>query len=201
MFLYCVARNKAEVKSPWRRFRNHASSLFAFRAVLGLITFGAAIVPFVVGGIVAGVSTAALGLNPLTILGLVVAGVYFVAVLIVSAIIAKFTKDFVVPIMYLHAIRTTEAWQVFLDLLSVNKARFVLYVLVQIAIAVAIGTMLFMAACCTCCLAACLFILPYIGTVVLLPVHIFKRSYSLYYLAQYGPQLDVFAPGPGETRL
>ena len=199
MFLHCVAQNKAEVRNPWHRFRGHASSLFAFRAVVALITLGAAVVPFVVGGIVVGVSTATLGLNPLTILGLVAAVMYFVAVLIVSAVIAKFTKDFVVPIMYLHAIHTTEAWRVFLDLLSVNKARFVLYILVQIVIAVAIGTALFMAACCTCCCAACLFILPYIGTVVLLPVHVFSRSYSLYYLAQYGPQLDVFAPSPGET--
>jgi hypothetical protein len=28
--------------------------------------------------------------------------------------------------------------------------------------------------------------------VLLLPVLIFQRSYALYYLAQYGPQYDVF---------
>ena len=53
-----------------------------------------------------------------------------------------------------------------------------------------------MAACCTCCCAACLFALPYVGTVILLPVHVFIRSYSLYYLAQYGRELDVFEPSP-----
>jgi hypothetical protein len=194
MFLYCVAQNKAEVTDPWHRFQGHASSLFAFRAVVGLITLGAAIAPFVMGGIVVSVSTATLGFTPLTIVGLVGAGMYFIAVMIVSAVIGKFTKDFVVPIMYLHAIRATAAWRVLLDMLSVNKAKFVLYILVQIAIAAAITSMIFMAACCTCCLAACLFILPYIGTVVLLPVHVFTRSYSLYYLAQYGPEFNVFAP-------
>ncbi len=43
--------------------------------------------------------------------------------------------------------------------------------------------------------------LPFVGTVLLLPVLIFKRAYSLYYLAQYGPQYDVFpqpaAPSAG----
>jgi hypothetical protein len=201
MFLHCVAQNKAEVKNPWHRFRGHANSLFAFQAVVGLITFGAAIVPFIVGGIIASVSTAAMGFNPLTVLGLVTAGVYFVAVLIVAGIVGKFTKDLVVPIMYLHAVRATAAWRVLLDLLSVNKARFFLYLLIQIGIGIVIGTMVLIAACCTCCCAACLFALPYIGTVILLPVHVFTRSYSLYYLAQYGPELNTFAPAPGEPSI
>jgi hypothetical protein len=34
--------------------------------------------------------------------------------------------------------------------------------------------------------------LHYIGTVVLLPVLVFERSYSICYLAQYGPAYDVF---------
>lgn len=194
MFLYCVAQNRAEVTDPWQRFRDQANSLFAFRAILGIITIVASILSFVLGGIVVSVSTATLGFNPWTIIGLVAAIMFFFAVLIVSAVISKFTKDFVVPIMYLHTNSAVSAWQILLDLLSVNKARFFLYVLMQIAIAIAIGTMMLVAACCTCCCAACLFALPYVGTVVLLPVHVFNRSYSLYYLAQYGPQFNVFPP-------
>jgi len=44
----------------------------------------------------------------------------------------------------------------------------------------------------TCCCAGCLLALPYLGTVLFLPVLTFSRSYSLYYLAQYGPEWDVF---------
>ncbi|MBP7054062.1 MAG: hypothetical protein KBE65_23885, partial [Phycisphaerae bacterium] len=177
MFLYCVVQNRAQVTDPWGRFRGHGNSLFAFRAVLGLIAFGAALVPFIVGGIVVSLSKATLGFTPLTILALLAAGVYSVAVLIVAGVIGKLTKDFVVPIMYLHAVRPTAAWRVLLDLVSVNKARFFLYLLVQAVIGMTIVTLVLMAACCTCCLAACLFALPYIRTVVLLPVHVFTRSY------------------------
>ena len=46
----------------------------------------------------------------------------------------------------------------------------------------------------TCCIAGCLLVLPYLGTVLLLPVLVFRRSYSLCYLAQYGGEYDVFAP-------
>ena len=37
--------------------------------------------------------------------------------------------------------------------------------------------------------------LPYVGTVLLLPVLMFKRCYSLYFLAQFGRDYDVFPPG------
>lgn len=199
IFLHCVARNRAEVTEPWHQFRDRANSLFTFRAVLGIITVAASLVSFVLGGIVVSVSTATLGFNPWTIIGFITAFMFFFAVLIVSAVIGKFTKDFIVPIMYLHTNSAVAAWRFLLDLLSVNKARFFLYVLTQIAIKIAIVTMLFMAACCTCCCAACLFALPYVGTVILLPVHVFTRSYSLYYLAQYGPQFNVFPPQQNVT--
>jgi hypothetical protein len=34
----------------------------------------------------------------------------------------------------------------------------------------------------------------YLGIVVLFPVLVFKRSYSLYFLAQFGREYDVFPP-------
>jgi len=198
MFLYCVAQNKAEVRNPWQRFRSAANSLFAFRAVVGLITLAAAIVPFLIGGIIVAATSATIGFNVLSVMGIVAAVMYFIAVMIVAASISKFTKDFVVPIMYLHTGSSVRAWHILLDLMSAHGARFVLYILVQIAIAVAIGAMLVVSFCMCCCLA-CLFALPYIGTVLLLPIHVFGRSYSLYYLAQYGPTFDAFAPSGGAT--
>lgn len=95
--------------------------------------------------------------------------------------------------MYLHATSCLEAWRRVLELLSANKIRLFLYLLFQFVIWLAIGALIVAAACITCCCACCLFMLPYVGTLVLLPVLVFARSYSLYYLAQYGPEWDVFA--------
>jgi len=39
------------------------------------------------------------------------------------------------------------------------------------------------------------------GTVLLLPVLVFKRAYPLYFLAQFGPEYDVFPPRPGIARI
>jgi hypothetical protein len=79
-------------------------------------------------------------------------------------------------------------------ILSANKLRFTLYLLFQIVIKIVIGVMIGIGFCiglCFCC-ASCLLLIPYIGSVILLPVSIFTRSYSLYYLQQYGPEFDVF---------
>lgn len=195
MFLHCVAQNKAEVKIPWTQFRNHANSLFVFRivlAVLGLVVF------FIIGllGVLAFIPLAHADITPLAVLVLIFFVLLFFAAVIIISVVAKFTYDFVVPFMFIHAERCTTAWRRFLTLLSANKGRFALYILFQILISFVIGAII-MTVClvglCLCC-ASLLLCIPYIGTVILLPLFIFKRAYSLIYLRQFGHDCDVFIP-------
>jgi len=194
MFLHCVAQNKAEVKIPWTKFKQHAKSLFLFRIVLALIAFAATVIPTAIFIFLIAVPMFHTG--PSRILFwlscLIFLPVFFV-LLVAFLLVCKFTYDFVVPIMFLRTISCTNAWRQFLTILSANKARFTLYVLFQIVIAIAIGAILMTAACITCCCAACIFVIPYIGTVLMLPLLIFKRAYSLFYLRQFGPGFDCFA--------
>ena len=76
---------------------------------------------------------------------------------------------------------------------SPDAGQFILYFLFSIVLAMAIGMMVVMAMIVTCCFC-CMMLLPYVGTVVLLPVLMFKRCYSLYFLAQFGREYDVFPP-------
>lgn len=202
MFLHCVAENKAEVKVPWTKFQQHANSLFLFRIVLGLIGFAAIGLPFLlILGVIAMI-IAGNGLTVIAVLAGVMIGLLILVISIIFALIAKFTMDFVVPIMFLRTTSCTAGWREFLTILSVNKVRFVLYILFQIVIAIVIGAIFligFCIGCCLCCVSL-LLLIPYIGTVILLPVLVFKRAYSLLYLGQFGPEFDVFKPGT-ETAL
>ncbi len=194
MFLHCVALNKAEVKNPWTKFGKHSNSLFLFRFVLGLIGT-AAIVPCI-GAIVLFIvmlSRRGLHIFP-AVVGLIAFALLIIALAIVLFLIKKFTTEFVVPIMFLRTISCFAAWREFLTLLSANKGRFVLYILFQIVIGLCVGLIVVGLVCVTCCCAGCIMAIPYIGTVLLLPILIFERSYSLYYLRQFGPQFDVFQP-------
>jgi hypothetical protein len=118
-------------------------------------------------------------------------GVIILSGAIIFHLISTFTKDFVVPIMFLRTSSCNTGWQEFIKILAVNKGRFILYILFQIVIGLVIGTITMIGFCVTCCFC-CLGLLPYISTVILLPLLVFKRSYSLLYLRQYGPQFDVF---------
>jgi len=197
MFLHCVAHNKAEVSIPWTKFRQHANSLFLFRIILGLIGFITIGLPILLSiGIVimmiVGNGSVAIG-----ILGGIIIGLIILVGAIIFGCISKFTMDFVVPIMFLRTTSCTAGWREFLTILSANKARFALYILFQIVIGMVIGTIKMMGFCIGCCLccAGFLLLIPYIGTVILLPLPVFTRSYSLLYLKQYGPEFDVFTPG------
>ena len=118
----------------------------------------------------------------------------FIIAALAFALVKIFTTDFVLPIMLLRSTYCVPAWQDFKLLLFSNPGRLILYLLFKIALNLAIGAILFLLAVLTCCCAACVMALPYIGTVLLLPIHVFKRAYSLHYLRQYGPAYDVFAP-------
>ncbi len=196
MFLHCVAQNKAEVTNPWSKFKNHANNLFLFRIVLCLISLVVVGLPMLGMAFLIILAASKTGLYPISIPGIVILGLVIFVISITMFLVKKFTMDFVVPIMFLQTASCVAGWREFMAILSANKLRFALYLLFQIVIAIAIGFIKFIGACIGCCFCcvSILLLVPYIGTVILLPFAIFKRSYSLYYLQQFGPAIDVFSP-------
>lgn len=194
MFLYCVALDRAEVREPWNRFAQSANSLFWFRLVLSLIGMVMTLPVIIVIILAAGSMFLHNTWNPGGIMALVGLVMGLIIIGLCFALVRKLTMDFVVPLMYLRGKLCLDAWGEFWQLLRANIGEFVLYLLFQIVIALAIGVIVLMVVLMTCCLAGCVLAIPYIGTVLFLPVLVFKRSYSLYYLAQYGPSYNVFPP-------
>ncbi|HKI68970.1 MAG TPA: hypothetical protein VKA67_05235, partial [Verrucomicrobiae bacterium] len=194
MFLHCVALNKAEVTEPWNKFAQEGNSLFVFRIVLGLI----GMIVFLPSLIIATVMIFGMLLHGSFLLGGIMMaigfGVLFLTAGILLALVKKLTTDFVVPIMFLRGKNCLDAWKEFWGLLTTNITEFLLYVLFQIVLAIVIGLMILLVVLATCCVAGCFMALPYLGTVILLPVFIFKRAYSVHYFAQYGPAYNVFPP-------
>ncbi|HEX5399528.1 MAG TPA: hypothetical protein VFY06_10820 [Verrucomicrobiae bacterium] len=194
MFLHCVAQNRAEVVEPWKRFGREANSLFWFRLVLSLI--GSLLmlpVLLIVAIIVLGMALRGEADAPRIILA-VGLFVFLLFIAIVFTLIQKFMMDFVVPILFLHGGTCLSAWKKFWELLARHAGTYTLYILFQIVLSMAIGIIVLGAVLITCCIAGCLMAIPYLGTVLLLPVLVFKQSYALYFLRQFGPDYDVFPP-------
>jgi hypothetical protein len=72
-----------------------------------------------------------------------------------------------------------------------------LYVLVKMVTTMIVGAIAMFVILMTCCLAA----LPYIGSVILLPLTVFVRSYSLCFIEQFGPDWQFFAATGPEPPL
>jgi hypothetical protein len=193
MFLHCVALNAAEVRVPWARFGPAANSLFLFRLVISLI--GLVVMFPLVGGMLLVVLRMVFreAVSPVGLLLALMLLFVIVAVGIVFWIIGRLTTDFVVPLQFLRRSRCLEAWGELGGLLRGNIGNLVLYFLFRIVLAIAIGAIVVGVVLVTCCIAGCLFAVPYLGTVILLPILVFERAYSLHYLAQFGPDYDVFA--------
>ena len=201
MFLHCVARNQAQIAAPWRDYTREGNSLFLFRLVLMLVGMAVFWPILIVCGIKIFRMYWDSDWNVHGILWCVGLGLALMLVGIVFAIVGKFTSDFVIPIMFLRRTRCLEGWREFVRLLTAEPGEFVLYLLFQIVLAIALGVLVLVTVLVTCCIAGCLLVLPYIGTVLFLPVLVFKRAYSLHYLSQYGSEYDVFAQPPAQPPI
>ncbi|HEY5909383.1 MAG TPA: hypothetical protein VJA21_02135 [Verrucomicrobiae bacterium] len=192
MFLHCVALNTAEVQKPWHKFAREANSLFLCR--LGLALAGMLLALPLIAGMIILIMRMVLR-ESATAGGVLGAIGFFLALLVVSAafwVVGRLLRDFVTPIQFLRGTNCLAAWREFRELLPGYVGHFFLYLLFRIVLAIGIGLFVLLLVLATCCLAGCLMLLPYIGTVLLLPVLVLERSYSLYFLAQFGPSYDVF---------
>jgi hypothetical protein len=199
MFLHCVARNQALIAEPWREFTREGNSLFGFRLVLLLVALITTWPVLILCGIKIYRMYFDTGWSFEGILQCASLVLILILVGTVLAIISKFTSDFVVPIMALRRRPCLDSWREFGRLLTANPGEFIVYLLFQIVLAIGLGLLVLVAVLVTCCIAGCILLLPYLGTVLLLPVLVFKRAYSLHYLAQFGTQYDVFAPPPSPS--
>jgi len=195
IFAHCVATNKAEVTNPWRRYARQGNSLFLVRLGASVIW---ALVLLIVGGVAlfVVVNLQRQDARPsfeTVVLPLLVVALPAVPVLIAIGLFLTFLRDFAVPIMMVRDCTCGEAWYELKNLMRANVGRIVLYVLFRWVLGFLVGIIMTVVAC-TCCTALCLLMIPYINAVALLPATVFMRSYSLCYLAQYGPQYDVFGP-------
>jgi hypothetical protein len=195
MFIDCLAKNKAQIIQPWQTFKRQANSLFGFRLLLMVIGFAvitAMCLPIVFFAIAAKAS------DVFAITAIVM--IIFMVLLIILAssilgLVQALAFDFVVPIMYLQKINILAAWQRFWPMLKCHFWKIMLYMLFKLLMTLCIGAIvmfIFVLGCCCCCISVILLI-PYIGTVILLPFPSFSKLYNLCFVRQFGSEFDVFS--------
>ncbi len=188
MFIDGIVKNRGLVKQPWHEYRAEGNSLFKFKICLGLIYGFVSLVVVGLCVLIAWSDISSKSFGAMGIVSIIVFGCYMFFAVLTGVTIEFLTHNFVVPAMYLRRVKVMAAWGIVRQTFGDHKFKLFLYFLFMIVlgIPIAIGTALF--TCCTCCLAA----IPYLGSVMLLPVSVFWRSYSLYFLEQFGPEWQFF---------
>ena len=204
VFLDQVVTGAARVKEPWARYATQGDSLFIWRVFFSILMFfvaGMLVLALVVStGVAAGV-----GWNEISIAAIVWCGSGLLFLVLIPALyVSLFLDSFVVPLMYRHGLSVMDAWRRLLPLLRRHAGHFLLFGVVFFVLNVVATGVIVAAGVLTCCVGLALFSLPYLGTVITLPVWIAFRGYSLEYLAQFGEEyraLPPLAPTPPTAPL
>ena len=190
MFIEGIVKNRGAIAAPWREFRTEGNRyfLFSLMAAVCLVLFTALLSAPLVYVAIRGRFYLSLHrdrLEPYVLL--IIALWVFVLLLVVFA--WALIVNFMVPVMYRRRCGAYEAFRAATSLIARHPGEIVLYCLFLIVLAVASVMMGCVVTCATCCIAA----IPYVGTVILLPVFVLLRSFSLLFLRQFGPEYDVWA--------
>ncbi len=201
MFLDNVAHNRAEVTKPWNDFKVIGNSLFLWRLVFGFICLAVFLLLIALFfSMFLGIYAAdfPMPVTAMNILGMVM---IFFTFVIITGFISLFLNDFVVPIMYKYQLTATQAWGKFLVLFGNHFWYFILYGLFIFALYVLVVFIVVAFVLMTCCIGGVLLILPYIGSVLFLPISVTFRAFSLEFLEQFGSEFEIFSRQNDESLL
>lgn len=190
IFLDNVVHNRAAITEPWHRHREAGGSLFRWRlGFLGVVlAFFLALALLLLLSLGEGLFETGPAW-PLLVVLVPLGALGGLAI----AYVDLFLKSFVVPIMFREGLTASAAWRRFSPLFRRHAGTLILYGLLLFVLAIGLGLLVLAVGCATCCLGFVLLMLPYVGTAILLPVHVFFRAYSLEILAAMEPELNLFA--------
>ena len=186
IFTDCIVKNRGAIVGPWHEFRKEANSFFLFVLLISFLFMLA-------GGLLVLIAFVSLSLRHMaltdlsgivTLSGVAVVGVFLGLFALAWVLIAHF----MLPVMYKRRCRAYEACMAVIALLTQYPGEFVLYCLFFIVLVIGLAIVGCVALCATCCVAA----IPYIGTVILLPIFVLIRAFSFCFLRQFGPDYDVW---------
>ncbi len=192
IFLHNVLYDKKEIRNPWFKYKNPGNSLFTWRfafSIIGIVIFGFYVVWYL---------TTLFGLRAIDApTGEIIAtsigwGIGFFILAIIFLYISLFLNDFVVPIMFRKNLNTWVAWGDFLNIFKKHFLYFLLYGLFVLVIYIAIGIGVVIFGLITCCIGFILLVIPYLGSVILLPFSYTFRAFSVEFLEQFGDEYKIF---------
>jgi hypothetical protein len=194
MFLHNVVHDKAEVAKPWREYNKEGNSLFLWRLIFGLICFVFFISLIAIFFVGASQLYEDSFYDRVPVPFIIMLGLIFLMMIFLIGFISTFLDGFVIPIMYKHRVKATKGWGRFMSLFGKYPFHFILFGLLMFVMIILFVIFVVVAGLLTCCIGFFILIIPYISTVVTLPIWYWFRAFSIEFLAQFGAEYDLIVP-------
>ncbi len=195
MLLYGAQHNRPAVPTPWREYRSEGNSLMGFRFMVTAFAMAGSILLIVLCVTIAwpNIQTETWGTNATIALTIYI--VIFFPAAVVFSIVDQLLKDFVVPTMYLKRVPVLSGWSIaWQKLIKPRGYSVVGFYAFKILLAIGAGMITAILVMMTCCIGA----LPFVSSVLTLPLLLFLRLYSICYIQQIGTEWRFF-PIQGPT--
>jgi hypothetical protein len=189
MFIDCIVKNRGAIAEPWREFRSLANSFFLFSLLVACILLGVIALltlPFAIL-LYKGVMFAHVH-GPF----IVVMAILWLMAVISFALVWALMAQIMVTVMYCRRCKAYEAFWIAWSLIATHPGEILLYCLFWLVLGLAAAVSSCLATCATCCIV----IIPYVGTVILLPMFVCLRGFSLLFIRQFGSDFDVWRGQP-----
>lgn len=194
-----LALNKADITASWKKFKQLGNSAFAFRIVVWLLSLAVmaflaltSFLCFITWLKKCAVNEKLVYPGWHTAAAIILMFILWLTVSLILSLINFFFKEFVLVIMYKKRNNAVRACYYFFELLKEQTWLFIRYLLMKIAVYLAFGVAVIIIIVMTCCLAVLPLIIPYVGTVILLPAFVFFRLLGMEMLAGFGSEFSVF---------
>lgn len=185
-----IVRNRPAIAAPWKAYARLGNEVFVLYLVLFAISFAILLV-LLVPAVLLCLPLFEHGAWPVgtALFGLIALGVVYLAVTLVLDCVMFIFREWGVALMFRNGIGAKAAFMETLALVRRHPGPTALFILLRFALWIGL-VVLSLVTCCLSC--SCLAIIPYVGTVVLLPALIYIRCFSLDCLAQFGPACDAW---------
>jgi hypothetical protein len=189
MFLDNVIHDRDNVAKPWKEFSRQANELTLWHTLFSLLPL---LIIFVFMGFALATFWPDLQSRSVPALTAylpwVISFVVIVLLFVPLGIFIFFLHEFGVPYMAKHRCSAIKAFACIWHLLKTRPLDCLVFLFIRFFMGIAYVIIAVMTGCLTCCLG----FLPYLNTVLTLPYHVFRQTFTLDCLAQFGPEYTLW---------
>ncbi len=190
MLLDGIVKNRGAIKEPWAEYKKEGNSLFLFSIVLGFILLFILALIIGISALIALPDIQSKMFGTSAIIAISAGGASILFYILACIVLASIIDILMIPTMYLKRVGAIEGWRIaWNELFKGHVCSFILLILMMILLAIGASTIAMFAICATCCIGS----LPYVSSVLLLPITVFFACYALCYIQQFGEGWSFFS--------